>query len=318
MGAVASSPAGEPREPARPWSNSRPPVVFALSLFLLCEPFGAAASSSAPSLPQGLGPQTLWPTPALVGHVEGGEELNSPLAAYVRSLADAAAVSSAAKVHDHSRASNGRRWRSEGDSFLGDAARTGGAVGKAARRLALRLRELGQRYFREALRDSSVAAQVDVLLNTSWASLVEPGAPSGGGDIAAGWLPHVHATAGLTGTYYVACGSAGEQRHSASVPPTHCGLNLEDPRPPAALSELPEAVRLRLGFGAARRFELAAGAAVLHPAWLVHAAQPFDGDGDGERIAISFTVNARLKPAAASPVARQSARGDAEGRLEEL
>lgn len=47
---------------------------------------------------------------------------------------------------------------------------------------------------------------------------------------------------------------------------------LQDPRTPAGMAEVPDALRNRLGWGELQRLQVAPGTLVLYPAWLQHAA----------------------------------------------
>lgn len=288
------------RRPAAPQPPPAAGAAAAAALTALLCGAPRPCGCEAPSMPQGLGPQELWPTAALSLELDGAGQLNGPLAARIRSLAASAA------------ADEGFCWRSPGARFLGDAIEAGGAVGDAARALVRRLQRAGERYFRETLRDPSLAARVEVVLGESWASLLRgPGSSRGGSALAGlqpagGGEPHTHGGTALTGTYYVDCGTdfGGSQE-------SRCSMWLEDPRPPASIAELPPAVRERLGFGVARRFDLTAGFAVLHPPWLLHAAGAFgSGGGIGERLAISFTANVRLRTASTQTASPMSATSD--------
>lgn len=230
--------------------------------------------------PQGLGPQALWPTAVVVKQIQGERRVNDPLAAQIRmGLQDG------------------------GDFFFFEqCSRIGGATAKAGRRLYKFLEASLLTYFRDALRNPKITDRLIVKIEESWAVVQAR---------AVRQRPHIHLGVALTGTYYVECGNT-----SAGADQARCDTTLEDPRPPAADSDLPEVLRRKLGFGAAQRFSLPSGSVLLHPPWLVHAS---DLDSDlgldaAPRISISFTADIQLRPAAAA--APQPRRVD--GDLDEL
>jgi len=48
-------------------------------------------------------------------------------------------------------------------------------------------------------------------------------------------------------------------------------VHLQDPRTPAGMAEVPDALRRRLGWGLVHELRVTAGTLLLYPAWLYHA-----------------------------------------------
>lgn len=222
-----------------------------------------------PSKPSGHGPQALWPTPILEFWDPRPERAGSILAEHVRDLA--------------SKVSGGQtppEWRSPDTQFLqGSAAGVTNSIGghenvEKMKSIVRRFVEASlRRYLREALNGSRVTGLVDVGIEKSWATLSSRWAHE---------APHVQAQTSLIGTFFAACGGGGAG--------STCETRLEDPRPPAATSDMPQILRERLGFGEAHTFKLRPGSVLIHPAWIVHANVP---DAHGERVAVPFTAYVR-------------------------
>ncbi|CAE8661375.1 unnamed protein product, partial [Polarella glacialis] len=149
--------------------------------------------------------------------------------------------------------------------------------------------------------------RLQIRVSESWASLTK--SPSAFGVFQ---VPHVHARAALAGSFYLDCGSedvliersvAGPKARALGNQST-CGIFLEDPRTPAAVADMPESLRLRLGWGEAQTFQLPRGSLLLYPGWLQHAPSPRWSSsemGEGEasarrqRVAVSFTIAVQLR-----------------------
>jgi len=170
----------------------------------------------------------------------------------------------------------GASWRSPGKRFLGQCADVGGQLAAAARMVRSFLEEAVLAYLRRALiRNPGLADSLVVAIEDSWAVVSGQDARQ---------APHVHSLTGLAGIYYLDCGLG------------RCAVALEDPRTPAATADLPGVLRRRVGFGERETFRLRTGSVLVHPSWLVHAAEP--APGVGERVAVSFTASvATRRPA---------------------
>lgn len=257
-------------------------LALAAGIALCTQLYHAQAVESMPDRPQGLGPQSLWRTPALTWWNAKSAQVKKHLVAHARSLK---------ARHTPGRAGSltpSTTWRSQGDRFLSQCMVAGERVAAAARALQAFLEESMLQYLRRALgRNSGVVSTLAITIEGSWASISGQGTRQ---------PPHVHSMMGLSGTYYLDCGTNGS---AAGNGPALCAVTLEDPRPPAATSDMPELLREKLGFGTSKTFRLMPGSVLVHPSWLVHAAAP--SQGVGERIAISFTANvaARHLPAGA-------------------
>lgn len=92
-------------------------------------------------------------------------------------------------------------------------------------------------------------------------------------------LPHVHPKVAFAGSLYLDCDI--------------CGIYLQDPRTPAGMAEVPEALRRKLGWGELQKVHVDVGSLVLYPAWLQHA--PLGSGRRREERCISFTVAVQLK-----------------------
>lgn len=246
-------------------------AIIAVSLVSCVRPnvkFAAGLSG-----PQGEGPQDLWPTPALTLWDAETERLSEPLAAHVRRLA--------VKALNLSRGSNDLvlDWKSASTQFLQDCIGSrGGSVAVAAQVVHHFIKESLQRYLRMSL-GGKVSGVADAVVKQSWVSLTS--------SAQVGQAPHVHARSSLSGTYYVSCGIG-----VGAFGPALCSTSLEDPRAPAAGSDMPPILRKRLGFGVKQAFDLRPGSILIFPSWLVHEASPSQ-HAEGDRIAISFTADVR-------------------------
>lgn len=226
--------------------------------------------AAARGRPSGLGPQSLWPTPVFTDWFNKGLDANKVLVPYVRKLAGGV--------------SPGGEWRSPGNHFFKDAAHAGGAVAEASQAVHKILSESAVAYLREALgEESGLTGRLRVVVDESWVRVIVGLAPQ---------APHVRARTSLAGAYFVDCGS------SKAGSPGECLVALEDPRSPAAGSDLPPLLRERLGFGMSQHLQLRAGTVLIHPPWLVHMAVP--QELSGSRIAISFTADVQYQEAAAA------------------
>lgn len=263
-----------------------------LSVCLVAVTIGiAVGATSAPSQPQGLGPQHLWPTPAAfvvpppLSSKGAQAKWLEILAAHVQALSSDAGPDRGS-------------WQSAGKSFIEDCVAVGGTAAAAGAALRRHVEAAATSYFREALaaKAPTLVDRVQVRLEHSWAHLVR------GQEVE---LPHVHARAALAGTLYLRCGDAAPD--DAAQP--RCGIFLEDPRTPAGTADMPESLRRRLGWGEVQSFRLSPGSLVLHPAWLQHAALPPEPTVDSSReallqqqsLGISFTAVVQLKDLASEP-----------------
>mmetsp|Transcript_122933 Transcript_122933/g.342570 ORF Transcript_122933/g.342570 Transcript_122933/m.342570 type:complete len:246 (-) Transcript_122933:119-856(-) len=242
-----------------------------------------------PSHPQGLGPQSLWQTPAFSWWNANLTEVNRRLVVHIHGLA------AGNTSHSIGPLTPGLQWRSGSSKFLSECMRVGGIVARAAGTLHNFLQVSVLKYLRATLisKDRGVLERLAVIIEGSWASMSVHGTCQ---------APHVHSTAGLSGTYYLECGAAIEEGKGTSK----CIIALEDPRTPAATSDMPRVLRQRLGFGAPKTFQLQPGSVLVYPSWLVHAAMPIQGAG--RRTAISFVASITLR----APVEPSGTIGDAE------
>eukprot|EP00439_Symbiodinium_sp_Y106_P036285 s1055_g4.t1 len=194
--------------------------------------------------PQGLGPQHLWPTPAVLvvpGNHAGWARWHTELAKYVRLQAARHGANGA--------------WRYPGGDFLESCRSAGGPLAVAAKHLqrfvearrSVQTRPAWERkeidwygcgaasydqYFRKALgREPSLVQRLHLSVKESWASAASAASMP--------WQePHVHPKVALSGAFYL------------------------------------ESLRKKLGWGEASQVRLRAGSLLLHPAWLYHAGLP--------------------------------------------
>ncbi|CAJ1358788.1 unnamed protein product [Effrenium voratum] len=265
-----------------------------MSLWLLS--YGLLAQRSllafAGSVPQGLGPQQLWPTPALLvlpPKLEAGKvsRWHVVLAGHIRHLARHAPLES---------------WRSEGEDFLQQCAAAGGEVAVAASKLKSLLEEAALQYLQTALdeRSPQLLSRLHTSIAASWA---RSGPRS--------WLvPHVHAKVALAGSFYLDCGGplqalrlqrGADADGTEDDPAELCGVYLQDPRTPAGMAEVLESLRQKLGWGEAHHVRVRSGSLLLYPAWLQHAGLPPSLNSSSKEEAVSsvsFTVVVQLRESA--------------------
>eukprot|EP00928_Gymnodinium_smaydae_P055979 TRINITY_DN39439_c0_g1_i1.p1 TRINITY_DN39439_c0_g1~~TRINITY_DN39439_c0_g1_i1.p1 ORF type:complete len:340 (-),score=44.04 TRINITY_DN39439_c0_g1_i1:248-1234(-) len=245
--------------------------------------------------PQGVGPQSLWPTPVLT--LREALPSNGHMTAHIRSLA-------APELAE------GLAWRSGSNTFLKDLTHGSGDVAAAALAVQKLVKRSLKRFFVESLQKRPTAVDsIDITIEESWASVGTP---------IESQAPHVHAQAGVVGTYYLECNGAVVDERGVKIDVVDvqdekkdqqqtgcCVVTLEDPRAPAALSDLPPPVREKLGFGTPKRLCMRAGSVLIYPAWLVHAAMPRRALGStasgskAERIAISFVAGVHARASVA-------------------
>ncbi|CAE7380417.1 ARMC2 [Symbiodinium natans] len=245
-----------------------------------------SASSAPTAHPQGLGPQQLWPTPAVLvvpSDPEKDQRWHWLLAEHVRQQATKHGASGT--------------WRYPGSDFLEHLTSAAGPTAAAAKRLRVFVEEAAMGYFRKALgREPTLLQRLHVTVASSWAAATTAGAA---------WQePHVHPKAALSGAFYLECGGGLQESNDTE----ECGIYLQDPRPPAGLAEVPEALRKKLGWGEAQKVWVRAGSLLLYPAWLYHSGLPLapPSGGSGEqgrqrlRSLISFTAAVQLREIAPS------------------
>ena len=133
--------------------------------------------------------------------------------------------------------------------------------------------ESAQRYLQISLSGRGIEEtlrHIHISVSSSWAKF---GSSS--------YLPHVHPKVALAGSLYLDCAP--------------CGIYLLDPRPPAGMAEVPEALRKKLKWGEVQEVQVKPGSLVLYPAWLQHAPLANLANSSGQVQLISFTVAVQMK-----------------------
>eukprot|EP00928_Gymnodinium_smaydae_P044706 TRINITY_DN29827_c0_g1_i2.p1 TRINITY_DN29827_c0_g1~~TRINITY_DN29827_c0_g1_i2.p1 ORF type:complete len:260 (+),score=38.57 TRINITY_DN29827_c0_g1_i2:102-881(+) len=215
--------------------------------------------------------QWFWGTPVLALSPEHAPKVIGPLAGYLqwRAAEEATAV----------RSNRNGAWQSQGSDFLSPEAHP---EATGVRRHIRQLRKYILRAVRQYV-DAQVRVRggatpaYDVRLEASWGSLSPPCGSN---------APHVHTSAAISGTFYLACGA------NYSVP---CQINLMDPRPAAPMSHLPAEVRDNMDFGIDWTLSLFPGMLLIFPSWLNHWVAPRSGVDSSPRISISFTASVRMR-----------------------
>lgn len=258
------------------------PACWALRLLAAAGLQTVCRANPPTAHPQGLGPQHLWPTPAVlvVPSSHGGSaRWHTALAKHVR-------------LEAVRHGANGA-WRYPGADFLESCRSAGDPLAAAAKHLQRLIEETAAEYFRKALgREPSLVQRLHLSVKESWASAAF--------STAMPWQePHVHPKVALSGVFYLECGGIHQEHDNLE----ECGLYLQDPRPPAGMTEVPESLRKKLGWGEASQVRVRAGSLLLHPAWLYHAGLPLSdalessNDTEGSprlRTLVSFTVAVQL------------------------
>ncbi|CAE8600447.1 unnamed protein product, partial [Polarella glacialis] len=236
------------------------------------------------SQPQGHGPQSLWPTPAalVVDPPRISPRWQALLLSHVQRLTSG-------------QGSDGS-WLSNGHRFLEDCTAAGGTAAAAGARLrahieeAARERGTSEEPWQTGRRSLLTGYRSEFLK----AGLLSPKALQ---HLASSRF-HMYTLGPLwpAPSTWTAARALGNQ--------STCGIFLEDPRTPAAVADMPESLRLRLGWGEAQTFQLPRGSLLLYPGWLQHAPSPRWSSsemGEGEasarrqRVAVSFTIAVQLR-----------------------
>ncbi|CAE8736144.1 unnamed protein product, partial [Polarella glacialis] len=181
-----------------------------------------------------------WGTPVLARPLPDVAGLNAALASHFRSLA----ASEAPEI----RSNRNGAWQSRNKKVLDPKAHP---AGFGLRKHIRRLRDHIAASLREYLGEAAEFATITI--DASWANVNPQNGMNG---------PHVHPFSAISGAYYVDCGSNA----TSQVP---CVISLMDPRPSAAMAQVPSEVRDSLDFG----FDMAsqgdpADSASPHLPWL--------------------------------------------------
>eukprot|EP00434_Breviolum_minutum_P005151 symbB.v1.2.004542.t2/scaffold256.1/size249868/13 len=186
---------------------------------------------------KGLGPQTLWTTPGALVVPPVGQLL--PWQEVLLHHLQQTAVEGC--------------WVFQQNNLLDLWDSHAGPVAEAVQLFRVHVEEATRRYLNMSLDHlgtgvPSALKRIHVSIPSSWA---RSGCPDDER------LPHVHPRVAFAGSLYLDC--------------IDCGVHLQDPRTPAGMAEVPDALRRRLGWGLVHELRVTAGTLLLYPAWLYHA-----------------------------------------------
>ncbi|HLF58153.1 MAG TPA: TIGR02466 family protein [Alphaproteobacteria bacterium] len=197
-----------------------------------------------------------FPTPLLRQEVKGAERINTALRA---------AILKRAKSEPSVARHNVGGWRS-GDDLLTSPLKEVGVIKAAINKAIAQLTQLTM-----GVSGKTVRGEVNA---SAWATVCRPG------DYV---KPHIHPLSTWSGVYFVSGDDQVEGHPDSGI------LEFLDPRSATDLLQTPGNP-----FGASFKVKPTPGVLVVHPSWLVHFVNPYQGSG--ERITIGF--NAFIKSVA--------------------